>query len=67
VARRSLKGQNKRVLNGTLITCPKFIDCCGKVSLIALAQNGNHVLRRPLSDPADKEAAEPALLMPTAA
>jgi hypothetical protein len=47
---------------GTLITCPKLVDCCSKVFLIALAQNGYHVLRRPVSDPADKEAAEPALL-----
>ena len=52
---------------GALITCPKRIDRCRKVVLIALAQNGNYVLRRPLSDPADKEATEPALLMPTTA
>jgi hypothetical protein len=45
-----------------LVTCPKLVDRCGKVFLIALAQNGNHVLRRSPSDPADKEATEPALL-----
>ena len=50
-----------------LVTCPKLVYRCGKVFLIALAQNGNHILRRPLSDPADKEATEPALLMPTTA
>jgi hypothetical protein len=54
-------------LLGRLITCPKLIDRCGKIVLIALAQNGNHVLRRSLSDPADKEATEPALLRPTTA
>jgi hypothetical protein len=48
-----------------LVTCPKLVDRCGKVFLIALAQNGYHVLRRPVSDPGDKEAAEPALLRPT--
>jgi hypothetical protein len=52
---------------GRLITCPKLIDRCSKVFLISLAQNGNHVLRRPLSDPGDKEATEPALLRPTTA
>jgi hypothetical protein len=52
---------------GALITCPKLIDCCGKVFLIALAQNDDHVLRRPPSNPADKEATEPALLRPTTA
>jgi hypothetical protein len=52
---------------GTLLACPKLIDRSGKVFLIALAQNGYHVLRRPVSDPADKEAAEPALLRPTTA
>jgi hypothetical protein len=52
---------------GRLLTCPKLFDHCGKVFLIALAQNGNHVLRRSSSDPADKEAAELALLRPTTA
>jgi hypothetical protein len=52
---------------GRLITCPKLIDRCGKVFLITLAQNGNQVLRRPPSDPANKEAAEPSLLRPTTA
>jgi hypothetical protein len=52
---------------GRLLTCPKLIDRSGKVFLIALAQNGDRVLGRPLSDPADKEATEPALLRPTTA
>jgi len=52
---------------GRLITYPKLIDCWGKVFLIALVQNGNHVLRRSPSDPADKEATELVLLRPTTA
>ena len=52
---------------GTSITCTKLIDRCGKVFLIALAQNGYYVLRRPLSNSAGKEATEPALLRPTTA
>jgi hypothetical protein len=52
---------------GRLITCPKLVDRCGKVFLVSLAQDGYHVLRRPPSDPADKEATEPALLRPTTA